>query len=390
MNATTSGQVYLTADADSSSAPARSRLMTKPLLIIITAYWVYVTLSNILYTRSLSAGIDPTGAANFFAPWTARVLQHVLLYPLLLGAMWISLRVGWKPVWRAVPIQVIVGLLFSGLATPLLAISEHLFSGSLTEYGYVEESVRIFFTRERLSLWLAGWTNFELTYGFALALVSGFSLYQRSRDSEVRLAALEKAWSDARLGALRAQLSPHTLFNLLHTIRGQIAWDPAAAQSMVVQLGDLLRKLLTAGQREFSLLRDEMQFVRLYLELQRQRFAERLTLTLPDNDSLPSVWVPSLILQPLVENAVVHGIAGHEGPVAIRLQIEPGEETLLLRVINTVSAGRRPGTDGIGVRNVRERLEVHFGQRAAFHAGLTSASEWRAEIRMPLLREKSL
>ena len=81
------------------------------------------------------------------------------------------------------------------------------------------------------------------------------------------------------------QLSPHTLFNLLHTIRGQITWDPPAAQTMVVQLGDLLRRLLTAGEREFSRLTDELQFVTLYLELQQKRFADRLTIAVPARDS---------------------------------------------------------------------------------------------------------
>ena len=102
------------------------------------------------------------------------------------------------------------------------------------------------------------------------------ALYTRFQNSELRLAALEREWSAARLAALRMQLSPHTLFNLLHTIRGYIEWDPKGAQSMVVQLADLLRRLLNAGERDFSKLSDELQFVRLYLELQQRRFADRL------------------------------------------------------------------------------------------------------------------
>ena len=77
-----------------------------------------------------------------------------------------------------------------------------------------------------LSLWLASFVSFLPTYGFGLALVTGLALYTRFRNSELRLAALEREWSAARLAALRMQLSPHTLFNLLHTIRGHIEWDP--------------------------------------------------------------------------------------------------------------------------------------------------------------------
>ena len=122
------------------------------------------------------------------------------------------------------------------------------------------------------------------------------------------------------------QLSPHTLFNLLHTIRGHIEWDPKGAQSMVVQLADLLRRLLNAGERDFSRFADELQFVRLYLELQQRRFADRLTVVLPDYRDIAVAWVPSLILQPLVENAVVHGLAGHQGPVLVSGRVRSAAE----------------------------------------------------------------
>src|SRR2546429_76897 len=226
------------------------------------------------------------------------------------------------------------------------------------------------------------------TYGFGLALVTGFAFYQRLRDSQLRSAALERALTQAHLAALRMQLSPHTLFNLLHTIRGQISWDPPAAQAMVVQLGDLLRRLLSAGEREFSRLSDELQFVALYLELQQKRFADRLTITAPAREDIPRTWVPSLILQPLVENAVLHGLAGHEGAVTIRVEASVSDETLTLRVLNTIAPGRGgSGDTGIGLANVRERLAVQFGERATFEAGPTDEHVWRAQIQMPLLRD---
>ena len=215
----------------------------------------------------------------------------------------------------------------------------------------------------------------------------GFAFYQRLRDSQLRSAALERALTRAHLAALRMQLSPHTLFNLLHTIRGQIAWDPPAAQAMVVQLGDLLRRLLNAGEREFSRLSDELQFVTLYLELQQRRFADRLTIEVPAREAQARAWVPSLILQPLVENAVVHGLAGHEGAVTIRVEARVEGEELTLRVINTVAPGKLGGHSGIGLANVRERLTVQFGERAGFDAGPGADGLWVAQIRMPLLRD---
>jgi len=218
-------------------------------------------------------------------------------------------------------------------------------------------------------------------------LMTGFAFYQRLRDAQLRSAALERALTSAHLQALRMQLSPHTLFNLLHTIRGQIIWDPPAAQTMVVQLGDLLRRLLSAGEREFSRLTDELQFVTLYLELQQKRFADRLTVSVPERAAVPRAWVPSLILQPLVENAVVHGLTGHEGAVSIRVEASALGETLTLRVVNTIARDKALGQTGIGLANVRERLEVQFGERAHFSAGAAEEELWVAEIQMPLLRD---
>src|SRR5205814_2024986 len=111
----------------------------------------------------------------------------------------------------------------------------------------------------------------------------------------------------------------------------------ATAQAMVVQLGDLLRRLLIAGERDFSRLTDELHFVRLYLSLQQKRFADRLTVHVPEASGIVPAWVPSLILQPLVENAVVHGLGGHDGPVTVRVEAVVVEEVLSLRVVNTIS-----------------------------------------------------
>src|SRR5882724_5726161 len=314
------------------AADAKSRLW--PQLGILSAFWVYVALSNILYAHNMQASLTALHVDNFFAPWDARLLQHLLLYPVLIGCVWASVRMGWQPLLRKLPMQLVCGLAFAVVA-PLAMDLSHMLLG----HGQDEPMPGVSHASmgHMVSTWLAGSTTFLLTYGFGLALITGFAFYQRLRDSELRSAALERALSAAHLAALRMQLSPHTLFNLLHTIRGQIAWDPTAAQSMVVQLGDLLRRLLRAGERDLSRLPDEIAFVRLYLELQQRRFSGRLTVSVPAEDQLPSVRVPSLILQPLVENAVVHGLAGHDGAVAITVEAIPGNETLSLRVVNTIA-----------------------------------------------------
>src|SRR6266853_1825318 len=328
-----------------------------PHLAVLTAFWIYVALSNVLYANSMQASFSSMKMERVFAPWDARLIQHLLLYPLFLLSMWRSLRTGWRPLWKTVPIQLLCAVGFAVLAAPALVLGERLV-GEEWQHKHPHGSAYAwtdFFAGPELPTWIASATNFLVTYGFGLALVTGFAFYQRLRDSQLRSAALERALTQAHLAALRMQLSPHTLFNLLHTIRGQIGWDPATAQAMVVQLGDLLRRLLNAGERDFSLLTDELRFVRLYLELQQKRFADRLTIWMADLDGIPSVWVPSLILQPLIENAVVHGLAGHNGAVEIRVEVSVCGENLVLRVINTIAPNSIAGRDGIGLRNVRER-----------------------------------
>jgi hypothetical protein len=376
----------------SASEKADSRALRSaywPYLVIVAGYWSYVTLSNVLYASNLRTGLAAITSAQLVAAPSVRIVQHAMLFPALLLCYWASLRIGWRSLWRTIPPQILLGAVFGVLARPALALAQWCLDPGMVASQQMWSEGSNWFSVANLALWSASATNFILQYGFGLALLTGFVLYRRFRDSEIRVAAIERAWSSARLDALRMQLSPHMLFNLLHVIRGQISWDPRVAQTMVVQLADLLRRLLAAGEREFSRLSDELQFVRLYLELQQRRFADRMTIELPSADAVPSAWVPSLILQPLVENAVIHGLAGHEGPVRICVDIHEQDELLLLRVTNSVAALRPMGAESIGLRNVRERLEVHFGSAAGFKSAPGEASDWVAELTVPLLRERA-
>ena len=355
-------------------SPVRG-LPLRELIAIATLFWLYVTLSNVFYAYSLRVDVEQVGAPAVFAPSGQRVLQHVLLFPLLLASYWLSLRVGWKTLSR-IAAQIAMAAAFAAvtfwaMVAAIVILNDFTMpanTGAAT--GQHSESIG--------ALWLASFINFLLTYAFGLTLVSGLALYRRMRDSELRAETLERAWSGARLAALRMQLSPHTLFNQLHTIRGQIGWDPPRAQAMMVQLADLMRRLLNDGERDFSLLADELRFVRLYLELQQQRFPDRLIVQLPDVDAQPPLYLPSLILQPLVENAIVHGLAGHGAPITIRVEVLPAPDALIVRIVNSKGADQAASGNGIGLRNVRERLAVQFGPRASLAVGAADDDTWRA------------
>ena len=371
---------------ESSTRRVTGGLSLRQFLGISCLFWVYVALSNILYAYSMRTGMARMTNFPLFAPWDARLFQHLLLLPALLVSFWASLRIQWRPLVIALPLQLILGTVFSAVAYPAMIVAEMTLGGAHWHDEVMAHVATPWTDPMFLSLWVASFVSFLPTYGFGLALITGLALYTRFRNSELRLAALEREWNAARLATLRMQLSPHTLFNLLHTIRGHIEWDPKGAQSMVVQLADLLRRLLNAGERDFSMLSDELQFVRLYLELQQRRFADRLSVVLPVGQEIPAVWVPSLILQPLVENAVVHGLAGHQGPVTVRITVDMVQDVLTLRVLNTIAPEKSAGEEGIGLRNVRERLAVQFEGRAGL-AAAGADGEWCSEITMPAIHQ---
>jgi hypothetical protein len=367
--------------------PAPKPIALRTLLMISGLFWVYVTLSNVLYATNMSFNAALFHADAMFAPWEVRVVQHLLLLPLLLICYWASSRAGWGML-RGVSLQLLLAVIFALLCYPAMNLAIHICMWYFKGHWDVPSMGPEPSGAERAA-WSASFISFLLTYGFGVALVSGFNWYQLHRDSELRAAALERVWTTARLTALRMQLSPHTLFNLLHTIRGQINPEPEIARSMVVQLADLLRRLLSAGQQDFSPLSEELSFARMYLELQQQRFGDRLTVSLPDAGAQPALWVPSLILQPLVENAVLHGLAGHDGPVDIRLEVWLSADRLIMRIVNTTTNGAVAAGAGIGLSNVRERLAVQFGARATLSAYRAEPTSWMAQITMPALRERA-
>ena len=376
--------------AEVASTPAVPSLVGRPVLLLLTGFWAYVTLANILYALSMQTTLLEVGTVNVFASWRARLVQHLILYPALIGCLWIARAIRWRPLWRAIPLQLGCGLLFALCAPPVLVlgqilVGEHDWTRWHSRQPHATALASGIFDGPSLPIWIAGTTSFLLPYAFSLALLTGFEYYRRYRDVQLRSSALERSVVAAQLAALRMQLSPHTLFNLLNTIRGQIGWDPIAAQGTVVRLADILRRLLRAGERETVPLAEEMAFSRLYLELQQQRYPDRILIEAPDPISLPLVWVPSLILQPLVENAVVHGLTGHDGPLQIALAAAASDGILTVSVKNSLSGGRPARPPGVGLRNVSERLRLQFGSRAALSAGFDESGRWVAQIRLPIL-----
>jgi len=358
-------------------------LSRRGVLTLASLFWAYVTLTDIVYHEAMRIELSEMTGIMVFFPWQYRLTQHVLMLPLLLLCYATAVRLGWRPAGRRVPQQLALALGFSLLMFWMMLVGGLILRAV---FGTPAAPVGIF-SKGDWAVWVSSTATALLAYGFGLALISGVATWRRYHELQLRNSELRRDWAGARLAALRTQLSPHTLFNVLHTIQARISGEPEVAQTLIASLGDLLRGLLQAGERDFTQLRDELQFVELYLGLQIGRFADRLKVHVQNGADVPAVWVPSLILQPLVENAVVHGLADHSGPVRIEVTYDLSPDRLQLRVVNSTVSSDAARTAGLGLRNVRERLAVQFGERAVLTSGRMDSSTWQATLTLPVLRE---
>lgn len=178
-------------------------------------------------------------------------------------------------------------------------------------------------------------------------------------------ARLNEQLSKAQLNALRRQIEPHFLFNALNAIAGLVREERNdAAVTMVVELSDFLRRVVNDSERQQVLLSEELEFTRKYLDIQKARFADRLEFSVDVPEELLSAQVPSLILQPMVENGVKHGIAKRVQGGAIRISAAQANGMLSLRIYNEGPSLFADWMEksGIGMENVRTRLESLYGK----------------------------
>jgi len=205
---------------------------------------------------------------------------------------------------------------------------------------------------------------------FTCTVVAWYAVtnYREARERKLEAVELGAMLQKAQLQALRSQLNPHFLFNTLHSIAELIHENPRQAEQMVLQLGDLLHKSLKTQAVEVPL-REELDFVRSYLAIEQVRLGERLELIWQIDPAAADVLVPSLILQPIVENSIQHGIAvsTHAGRLEITARRTPDQLHLVVRDNGPGLGGPRekPGT-GIGLENTRARLDRLYGSRAVF------------------------
>jgi two-component system sensor histidine kinase AlgZ len=225
--------------------------------------------------------------------------------------------------------------------------------------------------------------------GFLLYLLSVASHYviltiEDSNKAEVRVQETSILARDAELKALKAQVNPHFLFNSLNSISALTSVDPARAREMCILLAEFLRMTLGLGEKASVPLSEELSLLHRYLAIERVRFGARLQMEEDLQEVSKSIQLPPLLLQPLVENAVTHGIANLTDGGTVRLSGQSYNGRVLLAIENSFdpeSAPMRKG--GLGLKNVRERLEARFGKEANMRVS-AEAGKFRVELSFPV------
>ena len=220
------------------------------------------------------------------------------------------------------------------------------------------------FTEAFQPLLVKTWHFNLLIYWVIVAVSFAFDYYRKYRERELRAVELEKQLVQAQLQTLQMQLNPHFLFNTLHSISSLMHQDTEAADRMIVRLSDLLRAALESSDTQEVTLQKELEILQLYLGIEQIRFGDRLTVKLDIAPDTLDARVPNLILQPLVENAIGHGIEPHARPGHIGLRAQRAAGGLTLEVCDNGGGLRKdePVREGVGLSNTRTRLRTLYGE----------------------------
>jgi signal transduction histidine kinase len=368
----------MTASDDSST---RRRLVLHPKgLALLWVMWTTIGLAMGLQDLAVSR-VAFGGSSTWWRPILAEVLCYQLwwlLTPLVLrvGERWPLEHGGWRR-----------GGVAHGLASMLIPVA-YLALCHMCVLSWAREMRPPTAGREWF-LSIVGNIHLEfVTYWSIVAVQHGIRLHEERRHRELSLAHAESRRIEAELRALKMQLEPHFLFNTLNGISSLIHDDPDTAEEMVVRLGDFLRLTLESSPGHVVPLRDELVFLDHYLAIETARFQDRLVVRRRFEAHVLDALVPTLCLQPIVENAVRHGISRQPAGGCIDISASrDGDGMVHIVVANTGPEVPLPIRPGVGLSNTRTRLAQMFGDAARFHMGPATGGGIVVELVVPYRRQ---
>lgn len=315
------------------------------------------------------------GAVELWYAWT-------VLTPLVL---WLATRHPILPrrIWVSLPLYLVASVLVVAIAIYLQAVLTHFLNA---DHWSIQRYVRQYLSQEVAIDMGIYWA----VIGFAQVL----SYHREAGKRELREAHLEKQLAQAQLQVLQMQLHPHFLFNTLHAIGALIQENPAAAEQMVLDLSSLLRVFLEGQSSQEITLQRELHLVDLYMGIQQTRFRDRLTVRSRVDPETHNCLVPSLLLQPIIENAIVHGIAKNPGEDTVEICARLEDGLLIVEIINHNSVlAKNVDADGaafgVGLSNTRLRLAQMYNDSAALFIANRYPRGVVCSITMPAVKTAS-
>jgi two-component system, LytTR family, sensor kinase len=380
MNRNGAGRGQLTANRSRVSSQGMNRASFQPTGQGPTRPWPAIILVWALVVLFFAAqwyGYDVSqGRAErfIFYVWACTYMLAVLTP----SAVWLAWRFPiTASTWRQrLPLHIIASLLLTGAQVLLQAGFSWMRHRDEMTWSF---ALRHYFTNvEQISF---------LTYWLLVAAALFYRTREDARKSSLRSARLEAQLSAARLEMLSRQLHPHFLFNTLHAATTLVHDDPDRAEEVLLRLSELLRVSLDESEQEVTLKR-ELEILDNYIAIQTCRFGDRLQFKLHANDDVLGCAVPALLLQPLVENAVQHGIGRHKGEDTVTIHGARKGNRLHLSVSNRNSCLGQPLEDlyghGVGLSTTRDRLEELYGQEeASFNIYTVQPTGVCAQITLP-------
>jgi hypothetical protein len=353
----------------------------RTIVVVAPICWAFALIVESLSMHALSFASGDLEVV----PATTRALAYLLLLPVVMLAARAAVAIGTGRHWRAARLaaQSLLALGLGLLQRPSLAAAAAL-HGEASQANALVESIAVP-TEAALAVWTASGLALAMNYALCVGMVVGVRAYQDLAGERLRRAEVERQATQARLQALTRQLNPHFLFNVLNTVVALIGADPARAQRLVTRTSDLLRRVLSTGDDTLVTLRREAELLEDYLEIQHVRHPDRLSHAIEFQPGAADSLVPALILQPIVENAVLHGLRSPGPRVHVRVDARIENATLEVCVVNPGPAApdvARRGL-GIGLRNVEERLRTLYHERARLDFRGTADGCYETRLSIP-------
>ena len=233
-----------------------------------------------------------------------------------------------------------------------------------------------------------------IQYWMLVALLWGIRYYRLEKAKQLELIKKDQEIANAQLSALKMQLHPHFFFNTLNTISSVMEKDTEEAQSIVAKLAKLMRALVDSDKKESTSLKEEIEYIKDYLDVEKARFGDSLSVEFNISTVAEQARVPNLILQPLVENAIKHGFAQVTGIKKLRIKADVIEEQLHITVAdngkgvaNTQYTLLNPG---VGLRSITQRLTHLYGQDSSFEIESKINQGFSVSLRLPFVKESNL